>query len=167
MRGQIVGDAPLAAGAALGFEPVDEVDGREETATSAGANAVAGDGDGQMALARAGSSDQHGVALFGYERPAGEAAHERLIDRRSLEYEVVDVLGERQLGDGELVLDRARLLFGDFGCQEIADEALRFMLAFQRDGERLVIGRFHAVELQLAHHVEHLGPFHHVLLMVS
>ena len=29
------------------------------------------------------------------------------------EVEVVDVLGQRQLGDGQLVFDRARLLFSD------------------------------------------------------
>jgi hypothetical protein len=42
--------------------------------------------------------------------PPGEVAHERLVDRRVLELEVVEVLGERQLGEGELILDRARLL---------------------------------------------------------
>ena len=108
----------------------------------------------------AGSPDQHGVALLGQERAAGEAADKRLVDRRGLEHEVVDVLGQRQLGDGELILDRARLLFGDLGAQQVADEALRFVLTLQRDGQRLVIGRLHAVELQLAHHVEHFGPFH-------
>jgi hypothetical protein len=55
-------------------------------------------------------ADQHGIALLGKESAAGEVAHERLIDRRALELEVIEVLGERQLGDGELVLDRARLL---------------------------------------------------------
>jgi hypothetical protein len=47
--------------------------------------------------------------------PAGEVAHQRLVDRRAGEVEVVDVLGQRQLGDGHLVLDRARLLLGDLG----------------------------------------------------
>jgi len=36
-----------------------------------------------------------------------------------LELEVVEVLGERQLGDGELVLDRTRLLPG--GAREAAE----------------------------------------------
>jgi hypothetical protein len=46
--------------------------------------------------------------------------HERLVDRRALELEVGEVLGERQLGDGELVLDRARLLLVDLGVEQAA-----------------------------------------------
>ena len=46
----------------------------------------------------------------------------------SVEVEVVDVLGEGQLGDGNLIFDRARLLFGDLGLEQIADDARRFML---------------------------------------
>jgi hypothetical protein len=57
-----------------------------------------------------------------------------------LEREVVDVLGQRQLGDRELVFDRARLLLRDLGFQEIADEALRLVLALERRGQRLVVG---------------------------
>jgi len=45
--GQLVGDAALAAGAGLGFEAIDEVDGGVEATASAGANAVA-----DMATAR-------------------------------------------------------------------------------------------------------------------
>ena len=71
-----------------------------------------GDGDGEMGLAGAGAADQHDVALLGEEAAAGEVADQRLVDRRAVEVEVVDVLGQRQLGDGELVLDRARLLLG-------------------------------------------------------
>ena len=37
------------------------------------------------------------------ERAAGEIAHQVLVDRRVLEHKVLDILGERQLGDGELV----------------------------------------------------------------
>jgi len=36
------------------------------------------------------------------------------------EVEVVEVLCERQLGDGELVLDRACLLLADFGLEQVA-----------------------------------------------
>ncbi len=118
-----------------------------------------------MRLARSGSADQDDVALLGDEAAAGEIAHESLVDRRALEGEVVDVLGQRQLGDGELVLDRARLLLRDLGLQQIADEALRFMLALERRGERLVVGALHPVELEAAHHVEDFGSFHgHALL---
>ena len=83
----------------------------------------------------------------------------------SVEGEVVDILGERQLGDGQLVFDRARLLLRDLGLEQIADEALRFMLAFDRGGQRLVIGVLHAEELEFAHHVEDFGSLHaHALL---
>jgi hypothetical protein len=40
--------------------------------------------------------------LLGDEGAAGEIANEGLIDRRVLEGEVVDVLGERQLGGRDL-----------------------------------------------------------------
>ena len=70
-----------------------------------------------MRLARAGSADQDDVALLGDEAAAGEIAHQSLVDRRVLEGEVVDVLGQRQLGDGQLILDRARLLLRDLGLR--------------------------------------------------
>src|SRR5947209_1197724 len=119
--GEIIGDAALASGARLGFEPVDEINGGEEASAIAGADATSGDGDRQVSLARAGSAYKHAVALLGDEAAAGEGADKRLVDRRVLEYEVVDVLGERQLGDAQLVLDRARLLLGDLRFQEVAD----------------------------------------------
>ena len=114
----------LAAGARFGFEPIDEIDGGEEAAARAGADAASRDGDGEMGLAGSGAADQDDVALLGDEAAAGEIAHQALVDRRVLEGEVVDVLGERQLGDRHLVFDRARLLFRDLGLQKVADEAL-------------------------------------------
>src|SRR5256885_7342509 len=59
----------------------------------------------------------------------------------ALELEVGEVLGERQLGDGELVLDRARLLLVDLGVEQITDDALGFVLAFDGRGHDLVEGR--------------------------
>ena len=121
-----------------------------------------------MSLAGSGSTDNHGVTLLGKEAAAGEIANEPFVDRRVLEGEVVDVLGERQLGDGELILDRPRLLLRDLGAQKVADEALRLVLALERCGERLVIGGLHAEELELAHHVEDFGSLHRqALLRVS
>jgi hypothetical protein len=76
-----------------------------------------------MRLACAGSPDQDDVALLGDEAAAGQIAHESLMDRRILEGEVVDVLGQRQLGDGELIFDRARLFLRDLGLQEIAAQS--------------------------------------------
>src|SRR5271157_5563679 len=113
-----------------------------------------------MRLARASSTDEDDVALLGDEAAGGEIAHESLVDRRVLEREVVDVLGQWQLGDCELVFDRARLLLRDLGLQEIADKALRLMLALERRGERLVVSAPHPVELEAAHHVEDFSSFH-------
>jgi hypothetical protein len=76
------------------------------------------------------------------------------------EVELVDLLGQRQLGDGHLVLDRARLFLADLGVQQIADDLMRLVLALHRGGDDLVIGRLHAVELQLAHRVQHLRSLH-------
>jgi hypothetical protein len=76
--------------------------------------------DGQMRLARAGAADEDGVALGGDEGAGGEVAHERLFDGRASDVEVDDVFGQRQLGDGELVRDGARLLLGDLGRQKVS-----------------------------------------------
>ena len=122
---EIVGDVSLASGAGLGLELVDEIDGGEEAAAPPGANAASGDGDHRVRLAGSGSADEHGVALLGDEAAAGEIADERLVDWRALEHEVVEVLGERQLGGCDLILDQARLLLRDLGAQKVADEALR------------------------------------------
>ena len=116
---------PSVAG--LDLEPVDEIDHIVEPATGTGADAASGDGNGQMRLAGASPADQDGVALLSDEAAAGEVVHERLIDRRAFELEVVEVLGERQLGDGELILDRARLLLVDLGVEQITDDALGFI----------------------------------------
>ena len=51
---EIIGEASLAAGPSFGLEPVDEIDGVEETAARSGADAAARDRDRQMRLARAG-----------------------------------------------------------------------------------------------------------------
>jgi len=97
---------------------------------------------------------------LGDEAAAGEVVDERLVDRRALELEVVEVLGEWKLGDGELVPDRARLLLADLGVEQITDDALRLVLAFDSSGHDLVEGGLHAVELELAHEVEELSAFH-------
>jgi hypothetical protein len=118
-----------------------------------------------MGLAGAGPTDQHGIALLGDEAASGEVVDERLIDRRAIELAVAKVLGEWQLGDGELVLDRARLLLVDLGVEQIADDLLRLMLAFDGGGHDLVEGGLHTVELELAHEVEQLSAFHQMVLL--
>jgi len=47
-----------------------------------------------MSLAGSGSTYKHGVMLLSKEAAAGEIANEPLVDWRSFEGEVVDVLGE-------------------------------------------------------------------------
>ena len=97
--------------------------------------------------------------------PVGEVAHQGLVDRRAREGELVDVLGERQLGDGDLVLDRARLLLGDLGLEQIADDRLWLVGALHGRLDDLVEGGLHAVELELAHGGEDLLAFHHTALL--
>ena len=58
-----------------------------------------------MGLAGAGTADQNSIALLGDEAASGEIIDQRLVDGCALELEVVEVLGKRQFGDGELVLD--------------------------------------------------------------
>ena len=113
-----------------------------------------------MALAGAGAADEDGVALLGEEGAGCQLAHQRLVDRRAVEPEVVDILGQRQLGDGQLVLDRPRLLLGDLGPQQIADDARRLALALDAGRHHLVVGGAHAVQLERGHQVEDLGALH-------
>jgi hypothetical protein len=62
-------------------------------------------------------------------------------------------LASGSLAIGHLVLDRAGLLLGDLGGQQVTDDARRFVLALDGGGHDLVIGAAHAVELELAHQV--------------
>jgi len=68
-----------------------------------------------MGLAGPSPADEDNVALVRQEVAAGEIMNEGLVDRGSVEGEVGDILGERQLGDGDLILDRTSLLLGDLG----------------------------------------------------
>ena len=63
-------------------------------------------------------------------------------------------------GDGELILDRARLLLADLGLEQVAHDALRLMLAFDGSGHDLIEGVLHAVEFELAHEIEEFSAFH-------
>jgi len=108
----MVGEAALAAGTGLAVEPVDQVDdvegsigsGSRSIAAGAAADAGARDADRQMDLARARAADQDQVALLAEEAAAGKITHQGLVDRRVGEHELLDLLGKRQLGGGELVL---------------------------------------------------------------
>ena len=91
------GEPALTSVAGLAFETVDEVDDVVKASAGTGADAAPGDGDGQMGLAGAGTADQHDVALLGDEAAAGEIIDKCLVDRRAVELEVSDVLGEGSL----------------------------------------------------------------------
>src|SRR5207247_302622 len=138
-EGEVRGDEERGAF----VEPADEVE--EQLATGLGERQIA-------------------EFVEGDEAPGGEVMDERRIDRRAREVEVGEVLGERQLGDGELVFDRPRLLLADLGAEQIADDALGLMLALDGRGQDLVEGGLHAVELELTHEVEELGAFHQMVL---
>ena len=70
--GQLIGNLALAADAGVGLEPVDQIDDVEEAGAGAVTDAGPRDGDGQMALAGAGSTDEHGIALMGQEAARGQ-----------------------------------------------------------------------------------------------
>jgi hypothetical protein len=161
----MISEPALATGTRFCFEAVDEVDDVIEPAAHAGSDAASGNGDGEMGLAGAGSADQDGVALLGDESAASEILDERFVDRSVTELEAIEVLGERELGDGELVLDGARLFLAGLGFEQIADDALGLVLAFDRGCHDLVEGGLHAVELELVHEFEELGSFHQMVLL--
>ena len=102
--------------------------------------------------------------MLGDEAAASEVFDQGLVDRRAGELEVGEVFGEREPGDGELVLDRARLLLADLGREQVADDPLRFVLTFDGGRHDVIEGGLHAVEPQLAHEVEDLGAFHQSVL---
>src|SRR5690606_4241826 len=158
--GQVIGNAALPAGAGLGLEPVDQVYDVEEAAACAVADEGPGNGDRQMRLASARPADQHDIALIGDEGATGKVADQGFVDRRAGEVEVLDVLGQRQLGDGELVFDGTGLLLRYLGLQQIADDLRRLVLPLDGDAHDLVIGRSHPVELQRSHQVQYFGAFH-------
>ena len=158
--GQMLGDTTLPSIAGLDLQAVDEINDVIEATADTGSDAASGNGDGQMGFACAGAANQHDVALLGDEAAASEIVDESLIDRRAVELEVGDVLGKRQLGNGELVFDRPGLLLVDLGVEQVADNALRFVLTLNGSCHDLVEGSLHAVELEFAHEVEDLGSFH-------
>ena len=132
----------------------------EEASPGAVADAMGGDGDGQMRFAGAGSSDQDGVAGRREQAAGVKVAHQRGVDRRHREVEAGEFLGQRQLGRSQAVTDRADLLFRDLGLQQVAENPLDRMLAADGVGHDLVIGGPHSGQMQVRHHRQQLMPFH-------
>src|SRR5436305_3488206 len=152
--GEIFGEAILAAGASFVLQPVDQVDHGVEAASGPAADASPGNSYRKMALTGASSADQHGVALLGEKGATRQVADQCFVDRRAGKVKAGDVLSQRQLGDGQLILDRARLLLGDLGTEEIADDARWLVSALDAGGHHLIIGCSHAVELERRHQLE-------------
>jgi hypothetical protein len=76
-------------------------------------------------LARSGAPEQDHFALLLEEGAPGQIAHQRLVNRRLAEVELVDLLGQGQPGDGHLVLDRACLLLADLRGEQVTDDLSR------------------------------------------
>ena len=129
--GEIIGEAALPAGAGFALQPVDEVDDSVKAASGAAADAASRDGDGEMRLAGTGAADQHGVALLGEEGAAGRSRTSASLTGVPVKSKSSISLAKRQLGDGQLILDRARLLLGDLGVEQVADDARRLMPALE------------------------------------
>jgi len=64
-------------------------------------------------LPGAGAPDQHHVALVLEEGATAQVPHEFGVDRRAFEDELLDLLGQRELGNAHLVAERAGVLLGN------------------------------------------------------
>lgn len=117
-----------------------------------------------MGFASARAADQDDVALLSGEATAGKIIDERLVDWRSVERDDGDIFGERQFSDGELVIDRSGPLLVDLGVEQVADDALRFMLSLDSGRHDLVEDGLDAMELEFAHEVEDLSLFRQLVL---
>src|SRR5213595_4323474 len=69
-------------------------------------------------------------------------------------------LASGSLAYAQLVLDRARLLLGDLGAEQVAEDARRLVPALDAGGHHLVVRRAHAVELECRHQLEDVAAFH-------
>ena len=58
-----------------------------------------------------------------------------------------------------------RACFSEISAFKRSPTTLRLVLALERVGQHLVVGGLHAVELELAHHVEDLRSFHRQALL--
>ena len=63
-----------------------------------------------------------------------------------------------------IAIARARLLLGDLGAEQVAEDARRLVPALDAGGHHLVVGRAHPVELEPRHQLEDVGAFHHEAL---
>ena len=71
-----------------------------------------------MALAGPCAADQHHVALVLEEAAGPQVSYKFGVDRRAFEDELLDLLGQGQLGNAHLVADRAGMRLGNLSLQE-------------------------------------------------
>lgn len=75
-----------------------------------------------MGLCRSGPVGQNDVVLFGEKRAYRELTHQPFVGGCVGDVEVVDFVGQRQLGQRDLILDRPGLFLGDFELKQVADD---------------------------------------------
>ena len=73
--GEIIGEPSLAAGAALGLELIDEIDGGEEATARSSSDAASRDGDGRDASCPCRSRQRHGAGRLASEETISYAFH--------------------------------------------------------------------------------------------
>ena len=107
-----------------------------------------------------GPADRHDVARRIEEGTVRELAQQPLLDKALREVEAVEFLRRRQLGDRQLVLDRARLLVRNLRRQQRAEDPLRGMAAPGCVGEHLVVDGLHAFQAERAHQFQDVLASH-------
>ena len=138
MAGHIIGYAALLGRPGFHLQIVDQINDIEETPPQASPDAGACNGDSQMGLARTRATNQHSVALIGNESARGEILDQSLVDWCAIKGEVVNVLGQWEFGDLELITDGAGLFLDNLRLKQIAHNVRRLMLAFDPDGFNLL-----------------------------
>lgn len=127
-----IGDLARAAAAPLDVEPVDEIDDGVEPAARAMANATAGDRHRQVLVPPINTR----LRCWMRKAPVQRSRTSPSFDRRIGKPEVGELRGQRQLGDTELVGDRAGVLFGVFALQQLtrmwSAECCRFSIILSK-----------------------------------
>ncbi|MNT46366.1 hypothetical protein D3C72_1830030 [compost metagenome] len=162
---KVISHPTLLSVACFRFQAIDQIDDIVEAPTRPVTDKRTGNCNGQMALARSRAADKNDVALVGNEGAGGQFSDQGFINGRVCKIEVVNVLCQRQFGDGELVANGACLFLGDLRLQEVPDNMRRFVLPFDPIAHDLVVGAAHSVELQRAHQFKNLRAFHQLTLL--
>ncbi len=97
--GDQIGGSALSLRAGFGIQFIHQVDDIEEPSAPAIPDAGAGDTDGEVGFAGACAADQHKVALVIEEVSGGQITDQSLIDLGRFEAELLQFLGQGELGD--------------------------------------------------------------------